>query len=47
MQLQESESSSNTRLSKLASEGNFPSELKALINKRFAFKIAIASFNIK
>ncbi|KAJ0575887.1 putative nucleic acid-binding, replication factor A [Helianthus annuus] len=29
------------------SEGNFPSELKALINKRFAFKIAIGSFNIK
>ncbi|KAJ0656172.1 putative nucleic acid-binding, replication factor A [Helianthus annuus] len=31
----------------LASEGNFPSELKALINKRFAFKIAIGSFNIQ
>ncbi|XP_022026997.1 replication protein A 70 kDa DNA-binding subunit B-like [Helianthus annuus] len=30
----------------LASEGNFPSELRALINRRFAFKIAIASFNI-
>ncbi|KAJ0926785.1 putative nucleic acid-binding, replication factor A [Helianthus annuus] len=31
----------------LASEGNFPKELKALLNRRFAFKIAIGSFNIK
>ncbi|KAJ0753793.1 putative replication protein A, OB [Helianthus annuus] len=30
----------------LASEGNFLSELRALINRRFAFKIAICSFNI-
>ncbi|KAF5766025.1 putative nucleic acid-binding, replication factor A [Helianthus annuus] len=31
----------------LASEGNFPKELKALLNRRFAFEIAIGSFNIK
>ncbi|KAJ0588232.1 putative nucleic acid-binding, replication factor A [Helianthus annuus] len=31
----------------LASDGNFPKELKALLNQRFAFKIAIGSFNIK
>ncbi|KAM0060820.1 hypothetical protein Hdeb2414_s0004g00128631 [Helianthus debilis subsp. tardiflorus] len=31
----------------LASDGNFPKELRALLNRRFAFKITIASFNIK
>ncbi|XP_021980117.2 replication protein A 70 kDa DNA-binding subunit B-like [Helianthus annuus] len=31
----------------LASDGNFPTKLKALLNRRFAFKITIASFNIK
>ncbi|XP_035845195.1 uncharacterized protein LOC110934616 [Helianthus annuus] len=31
----------------LASDGNFPKELYALLNRRFAFKIIIASFNIK
>ncbi|KAJ0452470.1 putative nucleic acid-binding, replication factor A [Helianthus annuus] len=31
----------------LAREGNFPKELKALLNRRFAFEIAIGSFNIK
>ncbi|MFS7973181.1 putative nucleic acid-binding protein [Helianthus anomalus] len=31
----------------LASEGNFPKLLKVLLNRRFAFKIAIGSFNIK
>ena len=34
-------------IKQLASEGNFPKELKALLNRRFAFKIAIGSFNIK
>ncbi|KAJ0467903.1 putative nucleic acid-binding, replication factor A [Helianthus annuus] len=29
------------------SDGNFPKELKALLNRRFAFKITIGSFNIK
>ncbi|KAJ0434736.1 putative transcription factor B3-Domain family [Helianthus annuus] len=31
----------------LANEGNFPQELNALLNRKFAFKISIASFNIK
>ncbi|KAJ0891324.1 hypothetical protein HanPSC8_Chr09g0352381 [Helianthus annuus] len=31
----------------LANEGSFPDELKALLNQKFAFKIAIGSFNIK
>ncbi|KAJ0929300.1 putative nucleic acid-binding, replication factor A [Helianthus annuus] len=31
----------------LANEGNFPPELNALLNRKFAFKIAIGSFNIK
>ncbi|KAJ0495480.1 putative nucleic acid-binding, replication factor A [Helianthus annuus] len=31
----------------LANEGNFPPELNALLNRKFAFKISIGSFNIK
>ncbi|XP_035845834.1 uncharacterized protein LOC110939032 [Helianthus annuus] len=31
----------------LANEGNFPPELNALLNRKFAFKIAIGSFNIQ
>ncbi|KAJ0448551.1 putative transcription factor B3-Domain family [Helianthus annuus] len=30
----------------LANEGNFPQELNALLNRKFAFKISIGSFNI-
>ncbi|MFS7965836.1 hypothetical protein Hanom_Chr09g00766831 [Helianthus anomalus] len=31
----------------LANEGSFPDEIKALLNRKFAFKIATSSFNIK
>ncbi|KAM0008696.1 hypothetical protein Hdeb2414_s0017g00502531 [Helianthus debilis subsp. tardiflorus] len=31
----------------LANEGSFPDQLKALLNRKFAFKIATGSFNIK
>ncbi|XP_035834185.1 uncharacterized protein LOC110881372 [Helianthus annuus] len=30
----------------LANEGNFPNELNSLLNMKFAFKIAVSSFNI-
>ncbi|KAJ0532203.1 hypothetical protein HanIR_Chr09g0394101 [Helianthus annuus] len=31
----------------LANEGSFPGERKASLNRKFAFKIAVGSFNIK
>ncbi|XP_035835733.1 replication protein A 70 kDa DNA-binding subunit B-like [Helianthus annuus] len=35
-----------TKLLKLANEGNFPKELNSLLNRKFAFKIVVSSFNI-